>query len=309
MLLSDTFHHRFGALLKTPSRLKPIWRSRWEGWGVEVWMKREDELHPHLSGNKARKLKYNLQAAVEQGCTGLLTFGGAYSNHIYAVAAAGAIFGFRTVGIVRGEELSAHNPTLRFCTEQGMELHFIDRSTYRRRRDPSYLVELQQRFPGFFLIPEGGTNDLALKGVAELVPELEAQMQGLPDFLCVPCGTGGTLAGLVFGLRGRAQVVGFSALKGTFLREEVWRLLLEAGCSHANWTLHTDFHFGGFARWNEKLLQFIRTFHRQEHVPLEPVYTGKMMWGLWHLLERGTFSTGSRVLALHTGGLQGFREG
>jgi len=281
----------------------------WAGWGVEVWMKREDELHPHLSGNKARKLKYNLHAAAEQGCTGLLTFGGAYSNHLHAVAAAGALFGFRTVGIVRGEELSAENPTLKFCAAQGMMLHFVDRGTYRRRRDPAYLTELQERFPGFLLIPEGGTNDLALKGVTEVVPEVEAQMQGLPDFLCVPCGTGGTLAGLVCGLRGRAHVVGFSALKGAFLREEVERLLKDAGCPHANWTLHTDFHFGGFAKWDAALLDFIATFHRQEHVPLEPIYTGKMMWGLWTLLQRGAFPTGSRVLAIHTGGLQGFPVG
>ena len=268
---------------------------------------RDDLLHPDLPGNKARKLKYNLQAARMQGYTRLLTFGGAYSNHLAAVAAAGRLYGFETTGLVRGEEHQPLNPTLARCVADGMRLHYLDRTTYRHRAEPAFVAELQQRYGPAYLLPEGGTNVLALRGVAELVGELRQHTDF--DAVAVAAGTGGTLAGLALGLAEAhypARAIGVAALKGgDFLRAEVDALTLSAtGKALTTYELHTAYHFGGYAKLPAELRVFIRDFQAHYGVLLDPIYTSKLLFGLLDLLKRGHFAAGSTVVAVHTGGLQ-----
>ncbi len=277
--------------------------------GVGLYLKRDDLIHPQISGNKWRKLKYNLLEAHRQGHHTLLSFGGAYSNHLYAVAAAGRDFGFRTVGLVRGEETLPLNPTLTFARACGMTLEYVPRTAYRDKTDAGWRASLRERFGDFYLLPEGGSNALAVRGVAEGVGEIDLDW----TYLCCPCGTGGTLAGLVAGAAGHGQVVGFSALKGgDFLHAEVGRLLQEYEAltarpvaTHANWQVQPGYHFGGYARVQPALLAFIRRFEGENGIRLEQVYTAKMLYGVEDLLGAGFFPRGTAVVALHTGGVQG----
>ena len=272
--------------------------------GVRLLLWRDDLAHPDLPGNKARKLKYNLAAARQQGHHVLLTFGGAYSNHIAAVAAAGRLFGFHTIGLIRGEASAALNPTLAQATADGMALHFLDRTAYRRRTEPGFLAEQLARFGPAYVLPEGGTNALALSGCAELVAEI--QKHTAFDALAMAVGTGGTLAGLLTGLGGRHHAVGIAALKnGGFLRAEVDALTQQAvGETFTNYSLQTDYHFGGYAKYSAELLGFIGQFEARHGVLLDPIYTGKLLFGVLNLIAQGYFSRGSTVVAIHTGGLQ-----
>ena len=269
---------------------------------VKVFMKREDMNHPVVSGNKWRKLKYNLEAARVEGYSTLLTFGGAYSNHIYAVAGAGQALGFKTIGIIRGEEIIPLNPTLSAARAMGMSLHYMDRSTYRLKNTTEIIESLQARFGDFYLIPEGGTNPLAIKGAGEMVTELEDPY----DYYCLAVGTGGTIAGVISALSGQKQVIGFSALKGDFLQNEVKQLLLDFnGSHHDNWLIDSNYHFGGYAKIKPELLDFMQSFELRHSILLEPIYTAKALFGLYHLIQTDHFPKGSRILFIHTGGLQG----
>ena len=273
---------------------------------VSLAIKRDDLIHPRISGNKWRKLKYNVVAAREQGHSTLLTFGGAYSNHIAATAAAGKEWGLNTIGIIRGEEQLPLNSTLQLAKEQGMQLYYISREEYRLKHKAEVLQTLEAQFGSFYVVPEGGSNALAVKGCAELVEELDVQQY---DFVCVACGTGGTLAGIVAGLRRRRQALGFPALKGgSFLKAEVDGLT-EAynGELYHNYQLMTDYHFGGYAKWTPELIAFINSFKSRHGIALDPVYTGKLFYGLFDLVKKGWFKPGSRLLAIHTGGLQGIK--
>lgn len=273
---------------------------------VSLHLKREDLIHPQISGNKWRKLKYNLIAAREAGYKTLLTFGGAYSNHIAATAAAGSQRGFGTIGLIRGEEHLPLSPTLQLAKEQGMQLHYLSREEYRQKEQAELLQGLQDRFGAFYYVPEGGSNALAVRGCAELVEELDVPQY---DFIAVACGTGGTLAGIVAGLNRRRQALGFPVLKGgSFLKEEI-DALTEAynGQLYHNYQLMTDYHFGGYAKWKPELIQFINEFKERHGVPLDPVYTGKLLFGLFDLVKKGWFKPGTRLLAVHTGGLQGIK--
>ena len=284
---------------------------------VRLLLWRDDLLNPALPGNKARKLKYNLLAARQQGHGTLLTFGGAYSNHLAAVAAAGRQQGFGTIGLVRGEETLPLNPTLRQCAADGMQLHYLDRATYRRQAEPEFLAALQQQFGPAYVLPEGGTNALALRGMAELVPEIRRHTDF--DTLAVAVGTGGTLAGVALGLGlklalglesgragGPAQALGIVALKGgASLRADVDALTqLAVGQIYQNYSLHPGYHFGGYARYSAPLLAFIRAFEAAHGVLLDPIYTGKLLFGVLDLVDQGNFPPGSTVVAVHTGGLQ-----
>ncbi|TXK33870.1 1-aminocyclopropane-1-carboxylate deaminase/D-cysteine desulfhydrase [Pontibacter qinzhouensis] len=276
---------------------------------IQLWLKREDLLHPTISGNKWRKLKYNLQEAKQQQKSTLLTFGGAYSNHIAAVAAAGEEFGFRTIGIIRGEEHLPLNPTLHLATTQGMELQYVSREVYRQKSESEFLKALAWQYQEPYILPEGGTNNLAVKGCTEIIADIEIEY----DYLCCASGTGGTLAGVIAGLEGEKQVLGFPSLKGgAFLQQEIEQLIRNYnGKTYNNWQLFTDYHFGGYAKVKPELLAFMQAFWEQHQVPLEPVYTGKMMFGIFNLLQKGFFASSSRIVAVHTGGLQGnagFRE-
>ena len=277
--------------------------------GITLWIKREDLLHPHISGNKWRKLKYNLQAAQAQHKSSLLTFGGAYSNHIAATAAAGKEYGFKTIGIIRGEEHLPLNPTLSFATACGMELHYISREKYKLKHEAAYLHGLALQFGDPCIIPEGGTNNLAVKGCTEIVQDISIDY----DYICCASGTGGTIAGIIAGLAGDKQVLGFPALKGgDFLQQEIEGLVHNySGQMYGNWQLITDYHFGGYAKVKLELVDFIKAFQEQHQIPLEPIYTGKMMYGLYDLIKKGFFEKDTTIIAVHTGGLQGnagFRE-
>jgi 1-aminocyclopropane-1-carboxylate deaminase len=297
-----------------PALLQPIPYPPAAEQGIRLLLWRDDLVNPNLPGNKARKLKYNLQQARDEGHTRLLTFGGAYSNHLAAVAAAGKLYGFDTIGLIRGEEHTPLNPTLARCAADGMQLHYLDRSTYRRRAEPEFLAKLQEAYGPAYPLPEGGTNVLALRGVAELIGEVRQHTEF--DYVAVAAGTGGTLAGLSLGLetaKYSARAVGVAALKGgDFLRAEVDSLTLAAtGRTLDNYELHTDYHFGGYAKLPPTLREFIQEFEARYGVLLDPIYTSKLLAGVFDLIDKGHFVPGSTVIAVHTGGLQawaGFTE-
>ncbi|PWH84505.1 1-aminocyclopropane-1-carboxylate deaminase [Algibacter marinivivus] len=266
---------------------------------VELFIKREDKIHPFVSGNKYRKLKYNLLDAKKKGFETLLTFGGAYSNHIAAVASAGSLLGFKTVGVIRGDELKekiASNSTLSFAKEKGMQFKFVSREAYRNKVSETFLNSLKDEFGEFYTIPEGGTNPLAVKGCEDILSEDDKTF----DYICCAVGTGGTISGLINCSKPSQQVLGFPALKGNFLKEDISKF-----AKQSNWKLITEYHFGGYAKINEDLVTFINQFKLNYNVPLDPVYTGKMLFGIMDLIEKKYFPKGSKVLVIHTGGLQG----
>ena len=272
---------------------------------ISLLIKREDLNHRDLSGNKWHKLKYNLQEARKQGKNTLLTFGGAYSNHIYATAAAGKIFNLKTIGIIRGEEHLPLNPTLSFAKDNGMKLYYLDRTSYKQKNSPEIINQLQEKFGSFYLLPEGGTNEFAVKGCSEIISKINIDF----NYVCCPCGTGGTLAGLISGLNGKNFALGFAVLKGaSFLKENVQSLLQNSNNnSLQNWDINLDYHFGGYARMDSDLLDFVKRFTSLTKIPLEPIYTGKMLFGIYDLAAKGFFKEGSLIIAIHTGGLQGLK--
>ncbi|WP_404361039.1 1-aminocyclopropane-1-carboxylate deaminase/D-cysteine desulfhydrase [Methylotuvimicrobium sp. KM1] len=266
---------------------------------VELWIKRDDLLHPIVSGNKWRKLKYILNHALSLGAIKIVSMGGAYSNHLHALAYVGHRLGLQTEGFIRGEPQS--NPTLSDLRRWGMHLHFVSREDYRNLRQYKDWNSLPGIDTGAYWLPEGGSVDLALQGVAELVSEIDISY----DVVCCPCGTGTTLAGIIEAVRPDIRVFGFSALKGgSFLRHDVEALLTPP---RDNWDIVTDYHFGGFARTKPELIEFMKCFSSQSSIQLEPVYTGKMFYGIYDLIEKGFFPAGRRIVAMHTGGLQGNR--
>tara|TARA_R110002049_G_scaffold71370_1_gene183902 strand:- start:67536 stop:68447 length:912 start_codon:yes stop_codon:yes gene_type:complete len=267
--------------------------------GVELFLKREDAIHPFISGNKYRKLKYNIEEAKYLGVTKLLTFGGAYSNHIAAVAFAGKTFGFETIGIIRGEELKdkiSENSTLSFAKSCGMRFEFVSREAYRHKNSQDFIEALKSFHGDFYLVPEGGTNHLAVKGCEEILIDVDSEF----DFVCCAVGTGGTISGLINCSQPSQQILGFPALKGVFLQEDISKF-----ANKKNWSLILGYHFGGYAKINEALVHFINRFKKENNIRLDPVYTGKMMFGIFDLIKEGYFPKGSKILAIHTGGLQG----
>lgn len=285
--------------LRLPSPLVEIRDEHVESRGVRLYLKRDDLIHAELPGNKWRKLKYNIAAAQEQGVSTLLTFGGAYSNHIKATAAAGHYFGFNTIGVIRGEEHTPLNDVLTYAARRGMQLTYMDRSAYREKTSPSFIADLRARFGDFYLIPEGGSNALAVEGCRELVDEIDVDF----DIICCPCGTGGTLAGISAALHQGQRAVGFSALKGgTFLIDEVAELQRQSlGTVLNNWAIESEFHFGGFARRTSELDNFVKLFQETHGLTLDWVYVAKMMFGIFRLAERGVFAPGTSIVAVITG--------
>jgi 1-aminocyclopropane-1-carboxylate deaminase len=285
--------------LRLPSPLDELPDGRLTRAGVRLYLNRDDLNSPEIPGNKWRKLKYNLAAARAQGHQVLLTFGGAYSNHIRATAAAGHYFGFATIGVIRGEEHLPLNPSLDYAVRHGMRLVYLDRAAYRDKMSADVIAGLHDRFGDFHLLPEGGSNAAALRGCAEIPGEI-----GRPfDLICCPCGTGGTLAGLAHGLGARQRALGFSVLKGgQFLARDIAGLQREAfGTSGENWSVEHEFHFGGFARRKPALEEFIADFRARHTLVLNWVYTAKMMYGIFALAERGAFPAGTSVVAVITG--------
>lgn len=267
--------------------------------GIRLVLKRDDLIHPDVPGNKWRKLSPNVEAALACGSRTLLTFGGAYSNHIRAVAAAGQLVGLRTIGVIRGEEHTPLNPTLDFAVKHGMRLVYMDRDTYRAKGSDEVIAPLRRKFGDFYLVPEGGSNSLAVRSCMAVPGEIQEPF----DLICVPCGTGGTLAGVAAGLPDRAQALGFSALKGgDFLDEDVRDLQVQAfGRTTDNWRIETAYHFGGFAKRKPELVEFIDGFERDHGLRLEWVYVAKMMFGIIDMCRRGAIAPGSTVIAVITG--------
>lgn len=290
--------------LQLPSPISQIFSPLLDSRQLQLFIKRDDLIHPVISGNKWRKLKYNLlQAQREQHHT-LLTFGGAWSNHIHATAAAGYYYGFKTIGIIRGAAPETFSATLVDAQHWGMQLHFVNREQYRLKNTHSFITRLQQQFGDFYLLPEGGSNTLAIQGCGEIIDELTENY----DVICVDCGTGTTLAGVICGNKDQAKVLGFSVLKGEdFLTREVQTMLNNAHCQYRNWQINNDYHFGGYAKTTPALFEFMNSFKRDHGIQLEPVYSGKMFYGVFDLIEKAYFRTGSRILVLHGGGLQGLR--
>ena len=266
---------------------------------VTLFLKREDLIHPYISGNKYRKLKYNLFEAEQLGLETVLTFGGAFSNHIAATAYAASEKGFKSIGIIRGEELEEkwmQNPTLNRAYANGMRFKFVSRERYRSKNERGFLSDLKKEFGDFQLIPEGGTNALAVKGCEEILSQTDADF----DIITTCVGTGGTIAGLINSSKQHQHVIGFPALKGDFLEQEIEKMV-----NNRRWSLLLDYHFGGYGKITEALIRFINDFKKRTGIPLDPIYTGKMLYGLLDRVKHDTFVPGTKILAVHTGGLQG----
>jgi len=271
---------------------------------VELYIKREDLLHPYISGNKFRKLKYNIAEAQQLQQKTLLTFGGAYSNHIHATAYAGKKNGLKTIGIIRGDELGgeqlektlSQNKTLAFAKAQGMHLHFISRSNYKLKNTPTFIERLKQQFGDFYLLPEGGTNDLAVKGCTEILTPQDSSF----SHICCAVGTGGTVTGIINSSHHNQHIIGFPVLKETYLDAEVSKKV-----TNTNWHLNRNAHLGGYAKVTPELVNFINSFYKKHQIALDPIYTGKLLFGIYNQIVQGNFPKKSRILAIHTGGLQG----
>jgi 1-aminocyclopropane-1-carboxylate deaminase len=263
--------------------------------GFQITIKREDLLHTTVSGNKFRKLKYNLEQATREGYKTLLTFGGPFSNHLAATAAAGMIKGFKTIGVIRGDE-KYKNPTLQFCQDQGMTLFPVSRSTYREKHNSYFRKILRQKFGKFYLIPEGGTNSFAVRGCSEILTTADKDF----DVICCSVGTGGTLAGLIQSAQSNQKVLGFAALCHRGLEHDIERFT-----EKKNWEINHNYVFGGYAKLTLPLIEFINHFNKKFKTPLDPIYTGKLLFGIFDLIKQKQWSWGNRILVIHTGGLQG----
>jgi 1-aminocyclopropane-1-carboxylate deaminase len=269
--------------------------------GLSFVIKREDVLHPFVSGNKFRKLKYNILKVKELNHDTLITFGGAFSNHIAATAYACYQAGIKSIGIIRGEELQnkiQENPTLQFAQDHGMQLDFVSRAIYRQKESQAFHNFLNDKYGLHYLLPEGGTNDLAIKGCEEILDDND----GIFDYICCPVGTAGTIIGIINSIKPHQKVIGFSSLKGGFLREDIRKF-----AKNNRWDLVTEYHFGGYGKVSVELIDFMNDFFAQTKVLLDPVYTAKMVFGVIDLIHKNYFPDNAKILLIHTGGLQGIK--
>lgn len=267
--------------------------------GVNLFIKREDKIHEKISGNKWRKLKYNISHAKNNGYEKLISLGGPYSNHIVALAAASKIYNFKSIGLIRGEH-DPSNPSLIYAEACGMELQFVDRTAFKSYREDNF--KIQSQFPEHYFIPEGGSNSLGINGCTEIINDLKIDDY---DYYCVPIGTGGTICGMIKGLKGSKKVLGFSSLKGNFVHGMIRDLLKTENIQETNYTILDEFHFGGYAKYNTELIDYINDFKKVYNIQLDPIYTGKMLFGIYKLIGRNYFAPKTKILAIHTGGLQG----
>lgn len=276
---------------------------------ANVGVLRLDKIDDIGSGNKYFKLKYNLQQARNDGYQRLISFGGAYSNHIHALALAGAKQGFETVGLIRGERTEPLNDTLKDAVDAGMQLHYLTRTDYRRRHDPDFIDQLSQQFPGCYWIPEGGSNLLGVRGCMDIADYIDDTTQ----LIILPCATAVSLAGVAAACP-RQKVLGISVLKNAFDLEyrvsAYLKELVDAGFLQKqpeNWSIQHGYHCGGYARVNIALSEFMQQFERDTDIPIEPVYSGKMFYAIHELLADGTIDGATHIVAIHTGGMQGLR--
>lgn len=277
---------------------------------IRIDLRREDLTHPFYGGNKLRKLKYNLLKAKENGYATILTFGGAWSNHIYATAAACKEQGFKSIGVIRGEEPKVYSDTLSFARECGMEFHFISRQEYREKHEDYFKAWLRDQHGSVYLIPEGGSNYLGVQGCVEI---LTAEDKSTYSHVACACGTGATAAGLLISAGPQQKVLAFSALKdGGFLKDEIRKFVYYALGDEevadelmSQLEVVTEYDEGGYAKCSERELEYIRLFKAQNDIELDGIYTGKMMLGLDDMISKKVFAEGSKILAIHSGGLQG----
>ncbi|MCZ2100623.1 MAG: pyridoxal-phosphate dependent enzyme [Chitinophagales bacterium] len=289
-----------------PSPIEEIITPLTQAKGIKFFIKRDDLIHPLVSGNKYRKLKYNLLNVKTQGKSQVISFGGAFSNHIHALAAACHHQNIQSVGIIRGE-IDENNPTLKYCKSVGMELVSVSREAYRSKEFAPEIKTILAHYPDAVLIPEGGSNEYALKGVAEIIEEVSMfRALGTPDYIALAGGTGGTTAGLLRAEQLKSKVLCFSALKSDHLEGEILKLARNNNAEKL--AVNTDYHFGGYAKWDATLLAFMEEFENATNIPLDHVYNAKAMYGLMELISQDYFSEGTKILYLHTGGLQG-RQG
>lgn len=270
--------------------------------GIQLYVYRMDLNHKDISGNKLFKLHYNLLEAKKQKKETILTFGGAFSNHIAATASAGKEEGFNTIGIIRGEELSELNPTLQFAKACGMKLHFVSRTLYQNKE--ALYKEVEEKFgkENYYLIPEGGSNELGIKGCEEITKNIPIDF----DIICCACGTGATFSGITLSLKEHQHAIGFQVLKGEkYIQHEVENWLTNFKSDQKNWEINEAYHFGGYAKLKPNLLEFMLEFEKENSIPLDYIYTGKMMFGIFDLIKKGKFKKGQTIIAVHTGGLQG----
>ena len=304
---NSTFNQTIKEILNLPSPLQKIEDQIFDKKQLKVFVKRDDLIHSEISGNKWRKLKYNLVKARELGSKSIITFGGAYSNHIYATAAAGKYFGFETIGIIRGNELNKNSsPTLKFASECGMKLCFVSRNEYREMRESPQSNTNILSFSDSFIIPEGGTNEFALDGVGEMVDEILEQLGFAPDYIICPLGTGGTMAGIIAKSDTETKVLGICVLKnGQYLENEI-NILVEnqINQSKTNYEILWNEHHGGYAKKTPQLLEFIEVFEGKCHFKIEPIYSGKMFFAFDELIKNDFFKKSSTIVLIHTGGLQ-----
>ncbi len=270
---------------------------------VSLWIKRDELTHPTIQGNKWRKLKYNLQFAEENNIKRLVTFGGPVSNHIYSTAAAGLQFGFKTIGVIRGYEHLPLTPTLQFAKDCGMELIFLDKQKYTSRYNVDFLQSIESAHGKFHLIPDGGANALAIKGVSELFDEIEIKY----DVCCVSIGTGTTLAGALLNSKNK-NAIGFSSLKGEEIETEINQLLNPFDEIKNQWQINKDYQFGGYGKTTQELMDFVNYFYNKTNIQLDPIYTSKMLFGILDMIKKNQFEVGATILAVHTGGLQGWSK-
>ena len=283
--------------LQLPSPIEPVSLPLYREKEVSVCIKREDLIHPHISGNKWRKLKFNIDKAIREK-KGILTFGGAFSNHIYATAHTANAFRLPCIGIIRGTYVDRDNHTLASARSVGMKIELVTHDIYRQKNQVSYLKALQKKYPDYLLIPEGGNNDLAMEGIKELGDEITTG-NFEADYITVSAGTASTAKGLLRSIPHASKLIVFSSLKGEFLKDEI------VAEENTNWELNTDFHFGGYAKVNENLVTFINTYKEETGILLDPIYNAKMVYGLHSLLGQNRINPGSRIMIIHTGGLQG----
>jgi 1-aminocyclopropane-1-carboxylate deaminase len=289
--------------MQSESKLQTISHPLFEKHQLHVSIKRDDSIHPIISGNKWRKLKFNLAFAKTHNYTGVISFGGSFSNHIHALAFSCQQQGLKSIGIIRGEKEYASNFTLSMAQKWGMQLNFVDRKTYRLRENEDYLAELQATYPDYLIVPEGGSNILALPGVGEVITELNHQCEF--DTLLTPVGSGGTLAGLIKADKNQHQLIGISVLKQNgYLIDQVNSLLGDS-LNYTHWQIMSEFHRGGYAKFSKDDANKILNFSQQTGFTFEPVYSGKMILALLDLIEQDFFPKGHRIVILHTGGLQG----
>ncbi len=288
--------------------LQPLTKAIFQHKNIQVWLKRDDLNHPLIQGNKLHKLKYNLQKAKQLNCDTLISFGGAYSNHIAALSIAGKEQGFRTLAYIRGDELKntpeKWSHTLKEAHKYGMEFVFLTRQDYRKKNSDSFLKNLSQQQPNAYIIPEGGTNSLAVKGFKETINHLDIQC---PEWthLFTAVGTGGTLSGLSKYANEKQKIQGVATLKNAgYLEEDIGKLTPKK-----NWQLLTEYHGGGYAKNNPQILDIQTWFEQNFNVLLDPIYTNKMVFGFMEELRKDNIAENAKVILYHSGGLQGRAPG